>query len=98
MRHSLQFRPVRELYADAMLEAWQFDSTTQDEWAALEAYVKMRHNDPHFRVVKLVAVEKYGEGLDPRNGWDTHLVVAEWSDGSIAPVGYTNRAVQESQA
>lgn len=27
---------------------------------------------------------------DPRNGWDTHLVIARWPDGTISPAGFTD--------
>lgn len=74
------FRPQRELLADAMAEAREFDGTR----AGLQALL-----DPGD---VLAAVEPYG-GLDKRIGWDTYIVTAtnpDHRDPRPSVVGFIN--------
>ena len=78
MRHL--FRPQRESLRRAMLEVQEFDGTR----AGLQALFPHR---------PLMRVEKYGQGIDTRIGWDTHIVITRWPDGTEQPEGFTNGPV-----
>ena len=74
------FRPQRGSLRQAMMEARDFDGTR----AGLQGCLGCS--------CVLVAVEPYG-GIDTRIGWDTHIVIARYPDGTEQPAGFTNGPV-----
>lgn len=71
----MKFRPQRGSLADAMAEAREFSS--RDE---LVKFTRDSLLGWCFDITdEMVHVKKYGEGIDERIGWDTHVVtVVGW--------------------
>lgn len=79
------FRPHRGGFEESMAEALPFDCTDdlvlclEVQWGQMISYLQ---------------TEPYG-GIDERNGWDTHLVIAKMRRiNHEIVVGYTNRRIE----
>ena len=79
----IRYRPHRGSLADAMLEAVELNG--RDEFIAhLRKAYASEVNESGTNVV----VKKYGDGIDERIGWDTHIVLVAGN-----PYGFTDGPV-----
>ena len=76
-----KFRWHRGGFTESMSTETEFETVTQlFECLQQEAQSPIKH-------VLDVSIDRYG-GVDPRNGWDTHIVMVHGY-----PVGFTDRQV-----
>jgi len=84
------FRPHRQFLAEAMEEVVELKDKEdlvrhiQEEWAWYKHGYKLTN--------ETITVEKYGNGIDKRIGWDTYIVEVKNDEKHIV-AGFTNGPV-----
>lgn len=83
---SYKFRPVRELYDEAIAEMERFISSFQ-----LIGYLDSKYE------INISTIRTEYQGRDDRELWEdeSYLILVKWKDGKVYPVGYTNYPITE---
>lgn len=81
MNRAKRFRPQRGGLRQSLDESKYWEVLTRD---ILLAHLQQLAMPPS----RIVSIEPYG--FDPRIGWDTHLVLCAYQDGSVQPAGFTD--------